>query len=463
MVDGIPAVEAVWWAGGLRVTERIFALAGEDAFVRRIELASVNLSAPEQVTLRLSLPPGDCTERDGTLIQKAGKIGLAVGVAGGHPSRAMPEKGVLEIGPFWIAPGRSVGVDTVLLAGIFPADVAASWPPASLLKSGLPSALERTRSRWAASSSIATDDAVVRELFDNARFGLPGMIADNGVMDAGIFEYGGQWVRDTSNTLLGMVHAGQFELARSGFEHILKDMITRRRQDHDRWPLRRPRPRGVRPDGRTDPRAEGLPRLDAATTRCFGSTGRSCVAMIERPLRPEFRDATGMVHNRREFWERILDDGYELAYQTYVVLGLRDAADLAEPLGAQDRAAALAGRGRPDAARHALASHPRAGGRRPADQTPRHERPVGQGSAPAGARPTRRARPSRPIWPSRTRRWPCPSRWGWWTPAVAAGPQNAGRAGRRCGTPAGLAAATSDTIPAARATSPARGRWPVAS
>ena len=26
LLDGIPAVEAVWWAGGLRVTERIFAL-----------------------------------------------------------------------------------------------------------------------------------------------------------------------------------------------------------------------------------------------------------------------------------------------------------------------------------------------------------------------------------------------------------------------------------------------------
>jgi hypothetical protein len=55
-------------------------------------------------------------------------------------------------------------------------------------------------------------------------------------------------------------------------------------------------------------------------------------------LRPEFRDQTGMVHNRREFWERTLEDAYELAYQTYVSLGLRDAAALAEPLGATERA-----------------------------------------------------------------------------------------------------------------------------
>jgi hypothetical protein len=38
MVDGIPAVEAAWWAGGLRVTERLFAVNDQDVFVRRVEL-----------------------------------------------------------------------------------------------------------------------------------------------------------------------------------------------------------------------------------------------------------------------------------------------------------------------------------------------------------------------------------------------------------------------------------------
>jgi hypothetical protein len=61
-------------------------------------------------------------------------------------------------------------------------------------------------------------------------------------------------------------------------------------------------------------------------------------AMIDRPLRPEFRDDTGMVHNRREFWERAFTDAYELAYQTHVIRGLLDAADLAEPLNADAQA-----------------------------------------------------------------------------------------------------------------------------
>ncbi len=80
------------------------------------------------------------------------------------------------------------------------------------------------------------------------------------------------------------------------------------------------------------------------------------VPLIERPLRSEFRDATGMVHNRREFWERTFDDAYELAYQTYVVLGLRDAAALAEPLDAQDRAARW--RSEADRIQQAMLAHP---------------------------------------------------------------------------------------------------------
>ena len=52
------------------------------------------------------------------------------------------------------------------------------------------------------------------------------MIADDGTMDAGIFEYGRQWVRDTSNTVLGAIHAGMFEVARNTLERILTRMIT---------------------------------------------------------------------------------------------------------------------------------------------------------------------------------------------------------------------------------------------
>ena len=78
--------------------------------------------------------------------------------------------------------------------------------------------------------------------------------------------------------------------------------------------------------------------------------------VVERPLQPQFRDDTGMVHNRREFWERTFEDAYELAYQTYVILALREAAELAPALGAEDRAARW--RKEADRIQQAMLSHP---------------------------------------------------------------------------------------------------------
>jgi hypothetical protein len=215
--------------------------------------------------------------------------------------------------------------------------------------------MQRTRAIWAATSSVTTEDATVQEIFDNARIGLPAMIADNGVMDPGIFEYGAQWVRDTSNTLLGALHAGHFELARSGLKQVLDKliapdgnaMIASAFDDPDREQF--------------DQMGELLHALKAhrdwtGDDSLVRENRTRLLALIERPLRPEFRDDTGMVHNRREFWERTLDDANELAYQTYVILGLRDAAALAEPLGAQDRADRW--RGEADRIQKSLLSHP---------------------------------------------------------------------------------------------------------
>ena len=54
--DGIPAVEAVWWAGGVRVTERISALEAEGVFRREVRLEGAHLAGEEAVSLRLRLP-----------------------------------------------------------------------------------------------------------------------------------------------------------------------------------------------------------------------------------------------------------------------------------------------------------------------------------------------------------------------------------------------------------------------
>jgi hypothetical protein len=164
------------------------------------------------------------------------------------------------------------------------------------------------------------------------------MVADDGAIDAGIFEYGLQWVRDTSNTTIGLLAAGQFELARATLDRLLTLMVR-----DDGTPMA---------EGRFEPadmeELDEMGELLAAVLAYRDWTGddslirdhrRQLLALIARPLEARFRDPDGLVHGRREYWERTLDDAYELIYQTYLVLGLREAADLAVPLGAPGEAA----------------------------------------------------------------------------------------------------------------------------
>ncbi|MFZ1932160.1 MAG: hypothetical protein WCB27_03760 [Thermoguttaceae bacterium] len=356
MIDGLPAAEAVWWAGGIRVTERIAALGDDGVFLCSILLDAANLAGEENITLRLRTPPGRTSRRERLLMWENAKARLGLTALGNWPQRIDAAKGCLEISPLALQPGRQVSVDTLLLVAVPPNNRQEMIERAGSLRADDAAREKATaRTRWASASAIATQDRTVQEVFDKSRFGLPGMIADDGTMDAGIFEYGAQWVRDSSVTALGALHAGHFELARGTLERILTKMISRE---------------GVTMIGggfdspdleQFDQMGELLHLLrnyrdwtgDDSLVRRHRSL---LLAMIERPLRPQFRDATGMVHNRREFWERQFADAYELAYQTYLVLGLREAAELAPALGAEDRVPRW--RNEADRTLRAMLSHP---------------------------------------------------------------------------------------------------------
>ena len=353
---GIPTVEAVWWAGGVRVTERISALEAEGAFRRQVKLEGAHLAGDEQLLLRLRLPlPG--AQHEGTmLVREGGKARMALLVADTTPAKVDAANALLEIGPVAISPGGSATVETLLLVQVPAGERKQLVAQASeLAASKMAPALRNTARSWATGSSVSTRDRTVQEIFDKARFGLAGMIGPDGTMDAGLLEYGGQWVRDSSNTALGALHAGQFEAARSVLQHILTKMIS---QD------------GVTmiAESYETPDREQFDQggeLFHLLRRYRDWTGDDSlvrehrdllIKVVERPLQPQFRDDTGMVHNRREFWERAFDDAYELAYQTYVILALREAAELAPALGAEDRAARW--RTEADRIQQAMLSHP---------------------------------------------------------------------------------------------------------
>ena len=348
-LEGIPAVEAVWWAGGVRVTEHILALDQSGQFLHRIALTSVNLGGPEDISLRLSLPAGSFATANGWLIRSNAQCQMALASASKVAARASIEQGALEIGPLHLVPGQTVSIDTMLLARIPSGQTAREGAAAAALPAspvppetqGMPvvnlaDSIAATGKTWAMTSSLRTTDATVQELFDKARFGLAGMVADAGVMDAGIFKYGTQWVRDSSNSMLGLVYAGHFELARRGLAHVLQSMVTEQGVTMIAGKFADPDLEQFDQMGELLHALRGY-RDWTGDDSLIRENREKLLAMVERPLLPEFRDRTGMVHNRREFWERSFDDAHEISYQTYVILGLRDAASLAGPLGAEDR------------------------------------------------------------------------------------------------------------------------------
>ncbi|GHV64614.1 hypothetical protein FACS1894199_03280 [Bacteroidia bacterium] len=94
---------------------------------------------------------------------------------------------------------------------------------------GIPSAdaelTRQTAEKWALTNKLTSPDAVVSGLYSAITASLPGCTGSNGAIDAGMLEYGNQWVRDASMTAIGVIHTGNFELSRAVFEHILTTMV----------------------------------------------------------------------------------------------------------------------------------------------------------------------------------------------------------------------------------------------
>jgi hypothetical protein len=106
-VDGVPAIEAMWWAGGVKVTERITALAGSEAFLETIQLDGSCLAGDDAVSLKLFLPRGQIRGSGPMLVQNSAQYGCGIAVLGDTQARANEEEGFLTLGPIEVSPRSS--------------------------------------------------------------------------------------------------------------------------------------------------------------------------------------------------------------------------------------------------------------------------------------------------------------------------------------------------------------------
>lgn len=334
--DGIPTVQAIWWADGIRVSESFCGVGKEGVIGRKIVLYGGNLEGTEKIRLRLHLPVGNASVRDNAIYVTHKNCPQAIVITSAHPCCFNTQEGFVEIGPLEISPQQTITLETLLVAQIPPKDNDDFSGRLSQLidKKNLDKCIAQSREYWSHVSTVQTVDKLITNLFNSTRFALNAIPSDSGITRVGPFQYSGEWVRDMSNITLGMTSAGHFELSRAMLEHMIRDMIT---------------DSGIAmiDGGFADPSREQFDQTGeylyalryyvdfSGDTSLITAYREKLLALIERPLRPEFRDKTLMVHNNREFWEQTLTDGYELAYNTYVYLGLREAVKLAPLLGAE--------------------------------------------------------------------------------------------------------------------------------
>ncbi len=182
----------------------------------------------------------------------------------------------------------------------------------------------------------------LNHLFSTSKYQLQATISQSGMMDASIWQYNLEWVRDQANVVMGLTISGQFELARTLLDRMLRKFVTKDGDTVDSGK--------VRPPQETELDQNGV--LLLALRTFVDWTGDidfvkqhwdKIYAVAEFSLKPIFMHSpSGLLHNSREYWERHngygVVDGIELAYQVYVSVGLYCAADLARLIGKEDLA-----------------------------------------------------------------------------------------------------------------------------
>jgi len=292
-----PRVEIGWRSGPYRVRELFFCPDARSArLLRRVTVAK---AAPGQARIRLE-----------TGI-KARTVSAELAIRPGRPASAVFEYRLL----------RREG-DRAFVAVRLADDPGESAAAAA---------------DWAGTTTFRSSDPLLDRFFAAAKFQLRAAVAASGRLDGSVWQYNLEWVRDQSFIALALAMSGQAGLARTMFARLLDELVDAQgaTMDSSRF---RPWPESEFDQNGILLFALGS-YLDWTGDRDLVEKHWKKIELAaDFPLRKEFRHRpSGLLANRREYWERHgahgLRRGMELAHQLFVAMGLRAAGDLARRLG----------------------------------------------------------------------------------------------------------------------------------
>jgi len=190
---------------------------------------------------------------------------------------------------------------------------------------------------WDGLSRISFGDDLLDRFFAASRAQLPAVIAGSGTLDGAIWQYNREWLRDQAIIALAMTMLGEHDRARMMFNRLLDKFVTDDGDTVDSSERRAPDEVELDQNGYllSTLRDYVLWTGDRDVLRRHWP---KIAAAAEFPLRDVFRHpASGLLTNRREFWERHrahgIEPGLELVHQLFTTLGLSAAASLGRMTG----------------------------------------------------------------------------------------------------------------------------------
>jgi hypothetical protein len=195
---------------------------------------------------------------------------------------------------------------------------------------------------WAKTASCRFSDPLLDRFFPAAKFGLRAAVSKSGKLDGGIWQYNLEWVRDQAFIAMALAMSGQFEPARTILDRLLDEFVSDEGATKDSS--------RIRPWEESEFDQNGVLLFALETYIHWTGDGsllarhrEKIIKAADFPLREIFRHReSGLLSNRREFWERHsahgIRDGMELAHQLFVSMGLQSAARLARRMGDEGRA-----------------------------------------------------------------------------------------------------------------------------
>jgi len=186
---------------------------------------------------------------------------------------------------------------------------------------------------WRRASRFRSSSPLLDHFFAASLFQLPAVIAASGKLDGSVWQYNREWTRDLSMAAIALTLSGRFEQARTALNRLFSRFVTAAGDTLDSSRRRPPEECELDQNG-TLLFALEIYLLWSGDDTLLKKYWPKIQAAAEFPLQKTFRHApSGLLHNRREFWERHaahgIEDGLELAHQIWVSMGLEAASRMA--------------------------------------------------------------------------------------------------------------------------------------